>query len=83
MDVFTSHGKIYEASASAMFHVPVEEITKTSPLRQKGKVAELACIAEDSLVLTDKGLVPIQDVTKEHLLWDGEEWVKHDGGVCR
>ena len=83
LDVFTSHGKIYEASASAMFHVPVEEIPKGSPLRQKGKVAELACIAEDSLVLTDKGLVPIQDVTKEHLLWDGEEWVKHDGVVCR
>ncbi len=42
LDVFTSHGKIYEASASAMFHVPVEEITKTSPLRQKGKISELA-----------------------------------------
>lgn len=42
MNVFSTHGKIYEASASAMFHVPVEEITKTSPLRQKGKIAELA-----------------------------------------
>ena len=42
LDVFNSHGKIYEASASAMFHVPVEEITKTSPLRQKGKISELA-----------------------------------------
>ena len=41
LDVFTSHGKIYEASASAMFHVPMEEITKGSPLRQKGKLAEL------------------------------------------
>lgn len=41
--VFSSHGKIYEASASQMFKVPIEEITKTSPLRQKGKVAELAC----------------------------------------
>lgn len=40
--VFATHGKIYEASASAMFGVPIEEITKTSPLRQKGKVAELA-----------------------------------------
>lgn len=40
--VFSSHGKIYEASASAMFGVPIEEIGKTSPLRQKGKIAELA-----------------------------------------
>lgn len=40
--VFSTHGKIYEASASAMFGVPIEEIGKTSPLRQKGKIAELA-----------------------------------------
>jgi len=42
MDVFATHGKIYEASASAMFGVPIEEITKGSELRQKGKIAELA-----------------------------------------
>ena len=42
LDVFSSHGKIYEASASAMFGVPIEEIDKGSPLRQKGKIAELA-----------------------------------------
>ena len=42
MDVFNSHGKIYEASASEMFKVPMEEITKDSPLRQKGKISELA-----------------------------------------
>ena len=41
LEVFSSHGKIYEASASAMFHVPIEEVTKGSPLRQKGKIAEL------------------------------------------
>ncbi len=42
LEVFESHGKIYEASASAMFNVPIEEIDKGSPLRQKGKIAELA-----------------------------------------
>lgn len=42
LDVFASHGKIYEASASAMFHVPIGEITKGSSLRQKGKISELA-----------------------------------------
>ncbi len=42
MDVFRTHGKIYEASASQMFKVPLESITKGNPLRQKGKVAELA-----------------------------------------
>lgn len=43
LDVFASHGKIYEASASQMFHVPIESITRGSPLRQKGKISELAC----------------------------------------
>ena len=42
LEVFASHGKIYEASASQMFHVPIEQITKGSPLRQKGKISELA-----------------------------------------
>lgn len=43
--MFQSHGKIYEASASQMFGVPIEKIKKGNPeyaLRQKGKVAELA-----------------------------------------
>jgi DNA polymerase len=45
LDVFRTHGKIYEASASQMFDVPIEKIAKGNPeyaLRQKGKVAELA-----------------------------------------
>lgn len=42
LDVFASHGRIYEASVSAMFHVPIEEVTKGSSLRQKGKISELA-----------------------------------------
>lgn len=45
LDVFKSHGKIYEASASQMFGVPIERIKKGNPeyaLRAKGKVAELA-----------------------------------------
>ena len=43
MEVFLTHGKIYEAAASQMFHVPIESIKKGSKLRQQGKVAELAC----------------------------------------
>lgn len=43
LEVFRGHGKIYEGTAAQMFGVPVEEITKGHPLRQKGKVASLAC----------------------------------------
>ena len=45
LEVFRTHGKIYEASASQMFGVPIDRIKKGNPeyeLRQKGKVAELA-----------------------------------------
>lgn len=44
-EVFATHGKIYEATASQMFGVPVDQIKKGNPeysLRQKGKVATLA-----------------------------------------
>ncbi|HFI0640488.1 TPA: DNA polymerase [Streptococcus suis] len=40
LEVFSTHGKIYEASASQMFHIPIEDVDKE--LRQKGKIAELA-----------------------------------------
>lgn len=42
IDVFNTHGKIYEASAAMMFNLPIKAITKGSDLRQKGKIAELA-----------------------------------------
>lgn len=42
LDVFNTHGKIYEASAEQMFHLPPGSVKKGDPMRQKGKIAELA-----------------------------------------
>ena len=42
LEVFRGHGKIYEATAAQMYGCPIEEITKTDPRRQKGKIAVLA-----------------------------------------
>ena len=39
------------------------------------------CVAHGERVLTDQGLVPIQDVTRDMKVWDGEEWVRHDGVI--
>lgn len=83
LDVFNTHGKIYEASAAAMFGVPLESVTKGSDLRQKGKVAELACIAEGQRVLTDYGYIPIENLTTQMLVWDGNDFVQHDGVVYK
>ena len=83
LKVFEGGGDIYCASASQMFHVPVEKHGVNGHLRQKGKQAELACIAEGQLVLTDKGMIPIEAVTREHRLWDVESWVRHEGVVFK
>lgn len=82
LDVFNSGGDIYCMSASQMFKVPVVKHGENGHLRQKGKVAELACIAEGQPVLTDRGLVPIESVTRDMKVWDGEDWVSHEGVVC-
>lgn len=43
LEEFRGAGKIYEQTASKMFHIPMEQITKGSPYRARGKVASLAC----------------------------------------
>ena len=42
LEVFRGHGKIYEATAAKMYGCDINEITKTDPRRQKGKIAVLA-----------------------------------------
>lgn len=83
METFTSGGDIYCATAGKMFHCNVVKHGENGELRQKGKQAELACIAEDELVLTDHGLKEIQSVSVEDRVWDGENWVHHDGVIER
>ncbi|MBR7187793.1 MAG: hypothetical protein IKD53_04495 [Clostridia bacterium] len=83
LDAFRAGQDIYCATASQMFGVPVEKHGLNAHLRQRGKVAVLACIAEGSPVLTDRGLVPIEDVQPSDMLWDGELWVGHDGVIYK
>lgn len=37
------------------------------------------CLAEGTLILTENGLVPIEEITLQDRVWDGVEWVRHDG----
>ena len=83
IQAFANGEDIYCASASRAFKVPVVKHGINGELRAKGKIIELACIAEDQLVLTDHGLVPIQDVTTEMRVWDGEDWVEHEGVIYK
>lgn len=90
IDVFRTHGKIYEASAAAMFKMDLAEFSTYKaengahhPARKKGKVAELACLHPHTLVLTDSGYVRLADIKARHRLWDGEQWVNHQGVVLK
>ena len=51
--------------------------------RESGWIPDIVCIAEGSLVLTNKGLVPIEKVTKQHKLWDGLNWITHNGTIYK
>ena len=82
-DLFAKGGDIYCMSASQMFKVPVEKHGVNGHLRQKGKIAELACIAAGEMVHTKRGLVPIEMIRADDLLWDGKSWVHHDGLIFR
>ena len=64
---------LYKDFASTVYGVPISEINDEQ--RFMGKT----CIAEGELVLTDRGLIPIQDIMVDDKVWDGVEWVNHDG----
>lgn len=40
------------------------------------------CLARGSRVLTDRGLVPIEKVSRSDKIWDGTNYVAHGGAVC-
>jgi DNA polymerase len=76
LQVFKTHGKIYEASAEQMFKLPAGSVDKKSPYRQRGKVAELALgyqggvgalttMGALSMGLTEEELDPIKVAWRE------------------
>lgn len=77
MEVFRTHGKIYEASASKMFGIPIEQCGKGTDYRQRGKVAELALGYQGSAgALETMGAlkmgIPLQDLRPMVKAWRKE-----------
>lgn len=69
---------LYRAfAAQGLYRIEPAEVTKAQ--RQIGKL----CLAEGTLVLTDAGEVPIEQVTARHKVWDGVEWVTTLGATYK
>lgn len=91
VDVFRTHGKIYETTLAMITGIPFQEILdfkkrtgKHHPLRtQLGKVPELACFGSDTSVLTDSGWKRIANISTNDKLFDGCEFVAHGGVISR
>lgn len=83
-EVFATHGKIYEASASQMFNVPLEEIDKDSPLRRKGKISELALGYQGSVgALKTMGAVDEMGLEEDELKPLVDAWRKANPNIVK
>lgn len=60
-----------------------EEVTAANAAVMLGKLLQISCIAYNTDVLTDRGWLPIQNVTSSHKVWDGVEWVSQGGAVFK
>jgi hypothetical protein len=81
--LFASGKDAYAAFGAQMFGIP--GLTKeTYPLlRQSAKSALLGCFGPDTKVLTPRGWVPIINVSATDTVWDGHEWVQHQGVLAQ
>ena len=79
LDIYNNDGDIHITTAATIKQIAVEEFLRMpkeeiTEARRQAK----ACIAEGQLVLTNEGLVPIENVMERHLVWDGVEWESHE-----
>lgn len=81
LNVFREGIDPYKVNAAGTFGVDYSEVSKTQ--RQAGKVQELACIQEGTLVKCKRGDIPIEQVRPGDLVWDGGDWVVTDGAIYR
>lgn len=73
---------LYNITANMIIGVDPWKVSKKDR-NAFGKVPDLACVAGNTHVVTQRGLVAIKEVLPTDLVWDGVEWVKQGGVIDR
>ena len=73
---------LYNITANMIIGVDPWKVSKKDR-NAFGKVPDLACVAGNTPVVTQRGLVATKEVLPTDLVWDGVEWVKQDGVIDR
>lgn len=82
LDIFRSHGDIHVRTAMGAFNLKSEAEVDKHLHRAPAKSVNFGiCIAHGQRVLTDHGLVEIQNITCRDKVWDGIEFVSHEGVI--
>lgn len=79
VEAFANQEDVYRIMASSLYGKEPDDVTKDE--RFVGKTVILGCFGPDTKVLTDSGWKLIVEVQATDTLWDGEEWVSHEGVV--
>lgn len=79
VEAFSNGEDVYKIMAAAIYRKDPDDVTKEE--RFVGKTTILGCFGADTKVLTDSGWKRIVEVQTTDMVWDGEEWVKHQGVV--
>ena len=84
LDLFGSGGDGHALMGANIENLDYEYVKNNSDSDPRAKAARNLgkfCVLEGQPVLTDRGLVPIEDVLITDKVWDGVEWVSHGGAV--
>lgn len=82
LDLVRAGHSPYAAHAIAtMGWDPARDLKTEDP--EQYNLAKMRCVAHGTPVITKRGYVEIQDVQDDDLVWDGVEWVGHEGLICK